>query len=73
MKKNAKENLKEIQVRLNEAANTVKGKVKISKFKKGLIKLYLKSPPKFQYALAKYGVKHVIKKTKEDIEEVIRH
>ena len=48
-------------------------KKKISEFKKTLVRLYLKSPPKIQYALAKYGIKHVVRKTRDNIEEVIRH
>lgn len=41
--------------------------------KKNLIKLYFASPPKIQFLLARYGVKAVMNKNKEDLEEVIRH
>ncbi len=41
--------------------------------KKKLIKLYFASPPKVQFLLARYGVKAVMNKNKEDMEELIRH
>jgi hypothetical protein len=41
--------------------------------KKNLIKLYFASPPKIQFLLARYGVKAVMNKNKEELEELIRH
>jgi uncharacterized protein YajQ (UPF0234 family) len=41
--------------------------------KKKLVKLYFKSPAKVQFALAKYGIKAIMNKKKEDLEEIIRH
>jgi len=41
--------------------------------KKNLIKLYFASPTKIQFLLARYGVKAVMNKNKEELEELIRH
>jgi hypothetical protein len=41
--------------------------------KRNLTKLYFASPPKIQFLLARYGVKAVMNKNKEELEEVIRH
>lgn len=41
--------------------------------KKNLTKLYFASPPKIQFLLARYGVKAVMNKNKEEMEELIRH
>jgi hypothetical protein len=41
--------------------------------KKNLIKLYFASPPKIQFLLARYGVKAVMNKNKEELEDLIRH
>ncbi len=51
----------------------MKNLIRPSWLEKKMIKLYLKSPAKVQYALAKYGLKHVIKKKKADLEEMVRH
>ncbi len=45
----------------------------LNRFKRTLIKCYLASPPKIQYALAKYGVKVILHKKKSELEELIRH
>ena len=58
---------------LGQRTEDLTDKLKISWLKKKMIKAYLKSPPKVQYALAKFGVKQVVNKKKMDIEELIRH
>jgi hypothetical protein len=44
-----------------------------SRLKKSLLNLYLKSPHKLQYALAKFGLRHIVKKKKSESVEIIRH
>ncbi len=41
--------------------------------KQKLLKIYFKSPPKIQFALARYVLKDVINKSHQEIEELIRH
>lgn len=41
--------------------------------KNSLYNLYLKSPHKLQYALAKFGIRHIVKKKSSDSVEIIRH
>lgn len=41
--------------------------------KESALKLYLKSPHKLQYVLAKYGFKHVIKQKKISLKEIVKH
>ncbi len=38
-----------------------------------LIKLYLKSPHKVQYMLARYGIRMVVNKKRAEIQEFMRH
>jgi hypothetical protein len=57
--------LKDNLVRLKERVD--------SDVKKKLLKLYFKSPPKIQFALARFGIKAVMNKKKEELEELIRH
>ncbi len=38
-----------------------------------LIKLYLKSPHKVQYMLARYGIRMVVNKKRSEMQEFMRH
>ncbi len=42
-------------------------------FKNSLYRLYLKSPHKLQYALARFGLRHIAKKKTNEAVEIIRH
>lgn len=59
--------------RLNEGVLKIKEQFKPKWLTKKMVQVYLNSPPKIQFALAKFGIKHVLKKQKEEIEEPIRH
>lgn len=56
-----------------EVKKFLSDKIGLENFKKNLYKLYFASPPKIQFLLAKYGVKAIVNKKKEEIEELIRH
>jgi hypothetical protein len=58
---------------INSGVQKVREKVHLEFVKKTLVKLYFASPPKIQFALAKYGVKAVMNKNKEELDELIRH
>lgn len=58
---------------IKENVKKVKDKVDLSIVKNSLIKLYFASPPKIQFLLARYGVKAIVNKNKEELEEIIRH
>lgn len=77
MKPENKDLLKEALVRLNQTSQKVKStvdeKLNLGPVKKTLIKAYLKSPSKVQYALAKFGVRMVVKKKKAEFQEFMRH
>ena len=60
-------------VRLNTGTRRVMKNLKPKWFTEKMVKVYLKSPPKIQFALAKFGIKHVLIKQKHEIEEPIRH
>jgi hypothetical protein len=72
MKEVTKEILKDNLVRVNETIQKAKEKVEIPFMKKLMIKIYLKSPAKVQYALAKMGVKNVIEKKKTAFKEMLK-
>jgi hypothetical protein len=38
-----------------------------------LVKLYLKSPHKLQYLLARYGIRFVVNKKRSEMQEFMRH
>ncbi|HXH76278.1 MAG TPA: hypothetical protein VNJ08_15005 [Bacteriovoracaceae bacterium] len=61
------------KAKMKATAKPVKREAGPSWLEKQLVKLYLKSPNKVQFALAKYGVKHVVKKKKADLEEMLKH
>jgi hypothetical protein len=50
----------------------IREKIADTWLKEKLIKLYLKSPHKVQYLLAKYGVHVLINKKRSEIEEFMR-
>jgi len=56
-----------------EGANRLADKSEISWLKKKMVKAYLASPTKVQYALAKFGVRSVVNKKKIEIEDFLRH
>ncbi len=60
-------------VRLNTGAQRMVKNLKPKWLTEKMVRVYLKSPPKIQFALAKFGIKHVLVKQKEEIEEPIRH
>ena len=64
---------KDMKKLLTKGATKLTDKMDVGWFKKKMVKAYLKSPPKVQYALAKFGVKQVINKKKTELEELIRH
>lgn len=69
--------MKEGMVRWHNTTEAIKEKVEeklhLTPVKKFLIKAYLKSPTKIQYALAKFGVRMVVKKKKAELQEFLRH
>ena len=73
MRDEARNLIKNNLVRLNEGALKIKEILKPKWLTKKMVSVYLKSPPKIQFALAKFGIKHVLIKQKEEIEEPIRH
>lgn len=77
MKPQTKDLMKEALVRWNQTSQAVRAKVDekldLGIVKKSLIHLYLASPAKVQYALAKFGVRMVVKKKKAELQEFIRH
>lgn len=64
---------REVKKLMKAGANKLADKTEISWFKKKMVKAYLASPTKVQYALAKFGVKSVVNKKKMEIEEFLRH
>jgi hypothetical protein len=68
-----KEAVEKKLMQLNKSIKKVKKEIEPGIVKKTLIKMYLASPPKVQFALAKYGIKAVLNKKKEELEELIRH
>ena len=51
----------------------IREKVADTWLREKLIKLYLKSPHKVQYMLARYGIRMVVKKKRAEIQEFMRH
>lgn len=64
---------REVKKLLKKGAGKLSDKMEMGWFKKKMVKAYLKSPPKVQYALAKFGVKTIVNKKKMELEELIRH
>jgi hypothetical protein len=62
--------LKETFIAAEETAHKARKKAR-SWVRKELVKLYLKSPAKVQFALAKFGVKRAIKRKKEEFKEYL--
>jgi hypothetical protein len=73
MRAETKEFLKENFVRINEKVQHARDKVHLDFVKNALIKLYFASPSKIQFALARYGMKAILNKKKEEPEELIKH
>lgn len=73
MKAETQELLHEGQVRWHDTVERMKEKVGCSGVKKVAADIYLSLPAKYQYALAKFGVRLVLKKKKEEIEEFLKH
>lgn len=73
MRTESQKALKAGQTKIKATARSIKKEVKPSWFQKQMVKIYLKSPLKVQYVLAKYGIKHVVKKKKDGLEHMIRH
>lgn len=77
MKPENKDLLKEALVIINQTKqqlrSTVEFRLNLGFAKKSLVSLYLACPSKVQYALAKVGIRMVVKKKKAQIEEFIRH
>ncbi len=73
MRPETKELLKENLVRINELKQTAEEKLGLTWVKKGLIKLYFKSPSKVQYALAKYGARALLNQKKRKPDDLIKH
>ena len=72
MNEKMKEFIKENNIRNQETKKTYKNK-KIEWISKTLVHLYLASPSKVQFALARYGVKTLLKKKKSKNKDLIRH
>jgi hypothetical protein len=51
----------------------IREKIADTWLKEQLIKLYLKSPHKVQYLLARYGVKFLVNKKRSELQEFMRH
>jgi hypothetical protein len=60
-------------MRLRKVKTTRAIRKRDSWLKKQLVKLYLKAPPKVQLALARQGIRHVLKKKKAHLENVLKH
>ncbi len=77
MKSENKDLMKEALVRWNETKQSLRARVDekldLGIVKKSLIQIYLASPAKVQYALAKLGVRMVVKKKKAELQEFMRH
>ncbi len=77
MKPENRDLMKEALVRVNQTKQKVKANVEerlqLGFVKKALINAYLASPSKVQYALAKFGVRMVVKKKKAELQEFMRH
>ena len=73
MRPETKEFLKDNLVRINELKQSAREKLGLTWVRQNLIKLYIKSPSKVQYALAKYAVKSLVHKKKAELEELIKH
>lgn len=64
---------REVKKLLRTGAGKLTDQMEMGWFKKKMVNAYLKSPPKVQYALAKFGVKSIVNKKKTELEELIRH
>lgn len=73
MKEETRELIKENLVKVNETVQKVRTSIDGKWMKEKLLKLYFKSPPKIQSALAKYVVNSVLNKNKSESSELIRH
>lgn len=73
MSRDTREKMKDMLVSLNESRQMLREKLGITNTKKFLAKVYLSSPHKIQYLLAKLGVRMVVNKKKHELEEMIRH
>lgn len=77
MKPETKDLMKEALVRWNQFSqrfrHQVEKKLDLTPVKKTAINLYLASPTKLQYILARWGVKIVVKKKKQEISQILRH
>jgi hypothetical protein len=73
MKKQTSQLLKENLTHLGELIQHGKKKIHLGIINKTLTKLYFASPPKIQFALARYGIKAVMSKSKQELDELIRH
>ncbi len=51
----------------------VREKIAPTWMREKLVKLYLKSPHKVQYFLARYGIRMVVNKKRAEMQEFMRH
>jgi hypothetical protein len=51
----------------------IRDKVADTWLRENLIKLYLKSPHKVQYLLARYGIRMLVNKKRAELQEFMRH
>lgn len=77
MKPETRDLMKEALVRWNQTAQNFRSKVEkkfdLTPVKKTAINLYLASPTKLQYVLARWGIRMVVKKKKQQIQQFMRH
>lgn len=73
MKPETRDLMKEALVRWNQTSQHMRGKMDLGFVKKTLLKTYLAAPTKIQYALAKFGVRFVVRKKKAELQEFLRH
>lgn len=70
---NQRQLLKEVLVRWNQTIQFVERQLGLTWLRKKLIKIYFALPPRFQYRLAKFGMKAVVRKKTAQLQELIRH
>ncbi len=65
MKNETRERMKDNLVRINEASQFLRGKMGLTWWKRDLIKIYLASPRRVQFLLAKIGIRRFLKRKKD--------
>jgi hypothetical protein len=64
---------KEVLVRWNQLRQYTYEKLGLTWFRRKLIKIYFSLPTRFQYRLARFGLKAVVRKKKAEWQEMLPH